>query len=242
MNKRGIMFGEFFLIVIGVLVALMLETALEDRNNGALRDEYYARLLAELEIDKQAADYRIEFFRDVERFSQNTLAWLATDRPVDQKVLLESFYAAEIFPFEPNRSTYEDLLSTGNIRLVDDIDFRTQLAAYYNRADTARAGWNPPKDYRARIRGVIPAPIQAQIRQNCPTTGAHDLVPTGFPPCDLRDIDYNELTALFAPLKTDTALREMLTYRSSELAVVQYLLGQQSVRASAILTLINQQR
>jgi hypothetical protein len=229
------MFGEFALIVVGVLVALMVETALEERHDGELRDEYYARLGADIATDKQAAEYRITFFSAVEQFSERTLSWLATDTPVDQQVLLESFYAAELLPFVPTMSTYEDLLSTGNIRLIDDIDIRTHLAAYYNRADASRDGWNPSEDYRERIRGIIPPPIQNQIRRNCPTTDKFDQVPTGFPPCELRNIDYDVLTALYQPLKGDAAIREMLTYRSSELAVMNYLLAQQVAFASEVL-------
>ena len=238
MNRRGRMFGEFILIVVGVLVALMVETALEERHDDELRDEYYSRLEADIATDKQAAEYRVAFFSAVEEFSQNTLAWLATDMPVNQDVLLESFYAGELFPFVPTMSTYEDLLSTGNIRLIDDLDFRTHLAAYYNKADVSRPGWNPSEDYRERIRGIIPARVQNQIRKNCPTTDEFDQVPTGFPPCTLHDVDYDEMTVLYQPLKSDTAFQQVLTYRSSELAVVNYLLTQQAAYANEVLVRI----
>ena len=56
---------------------------------------------------------------------------------------LASFYAAELWPFRPNTSTYQDLHNTGNIRLLGDMDLRTSLAAYYNQADASRPGWNP---------------------------------------------------------------------------------------------------
>ena len=44
MNQRGKMIGEFFLIVTGVLVALMVETAFEDRQDANLRDDYITRI------------------------------------------------------------------------------------------------------------------------------------------------------------------------------------------------------
>ncbi|MCH8158940.1 MAG: hypothetical protein IIA08_03605 [Proteobacteria bacterium] len=131
MNQRGKMIGEFFLIVTGVLVALMVETAFEDRQDANLRDEYIARIQSDIESDKQAIEYRIEFFVAVKQFSQATLDWLDSDTAVDQEVLLASFYAAEIWPWITNLSTYEDLHGTGNLRLLEDIDLRTSLAAYY---------------------------------------------------------------------------------------------------------------
>ena len=238
MKDRGRMVGEFFLIVTGVLVALMVEAGLDERQDDALRDEYYSRVQIDVAADKLAVEYRIEFFVSVQQFSQDTLDWLESDRPVDQDVLLASFYAAEIWPFVPNISTYQDLLSTGNIRLMDDIDFRTSLADYYIKADASRPGWNPTDEYRSIIRGIIPTRVQAQLRQACPTTDNFDQKPTGFPPCFPEDIDYDEMTALFGPLKDDRALREILTYRNSELGVMLYLLRQQTVFADEVLSRI----
>ena len=238
MNQRGKMIAEFFLIVIGVLVALMVETALEDRQDENLRDEYISRIRVDIESDKRAIEYRIEFFVAVKQFSRATLDWLESDVSVDQESLLASFYAAEIWPLITNLSTYQDLHSTGNLRLLKDIDLRTSLAAYYNKADSSRPGWNPSTDYREIVRGIIPSEIQDLIRENCPTTDAFDQLPTGFPPCALNDIDYVSLTALFEPLREDAAFRQKLTYRDSELGVVIYLLRQQAAYADDVLARI----
>ncbi len=66
--------------------------------------------------------------------------------------------------------------------------------------------------------------------------------PTGFPPCDLPDVYYDELTRLFLPLKSDVAFRRTLTYRHSELGVMIYLLTQQVVFADVVLEQIAAQR
>jgi hypothetical protein len=153
-------------------------------------------------------------------------------------VLLAAFYAAEVWPFVPNISTYQDLQSTGNIRLMDNIDFRTSLAAYYNKAGASASGFNPSEDYRQIVRGVIPSRIQAQIRVNCPTTDDRDQRPTGFPPCALANVNYEQLTALFLPLKNDDLFRQTLTYRTSELGVMIYLLSQQLQFADEVLQYI----
>jgi len=236
MKQNTRMVGEFFLIVIGVLVALAVEATLESRQDDDLRDEYIARIQHSIESDTHAAANRIEFFTEVQRFSGEILDWLNTDAPVDHDILLASFYAAEVWPFLPHVSTYEDLLSTGNIRLLENIDLRTSLSDYYNKATTSRSGWNPSEDYREIIRGIIPNHVQSLIRQNCPTTDDLDEEPTGFPACELPGIDYAELSELFEPLKSDTNFRRVLTYRDSELGVMIYLLTQQSSYAREVLS------
>lgn len=227
MKQQTKLVGEFVLIVVGVLVALAVESALEDRADDKLRDQYLSRLALDLEADKRALLGRIDFFTDVRRFSQDVLTWLDSDAPVDQGTLLAAFYAAEVWPLAPNTSTYLDLHSTGNLRLLDDIDLRMKLAIYYNKAESTEAGMNPSENYRDWIRGVIPTSVQDLIRERCPTTDEKDLMPSGFPPCSLPEIDYDQIGQLFTQLRANPELRRVLTYRHSEIGVMIYLLRQQ---------------
>ncbi len=238
MNKRGRILGEFLLIVTGVLVALAVETALEERADDNLRSEYISRIKADIAADKQGIEFRIKFITAVSNFSRDTLYWAQSDLPVDKDVLLASFYAAEIWPFLPNVSTYQDLQSTGNIRLLENIELRTSLVRYHTQASASRPGWTPLEKYREIIRGVIPASVQDQIRSNCPTTDNLDQRSSGFPPCELNDIDYDQLTALFEPLRHDANFRQILTYRHSELKVVVRLLSQQAIIAGNVIARI----
>lgn len=235
MKNNARLIGEFVLIVVGVLVALTVETALEDRKDQDLGNEYLARIQDDIQQDKSAIEHRVEFFGDVQGFTNDVLAWLATDKPVDHDLLVASFYAAEVWPFMPNLSTYQDLQNTGNIRLLDDIDLRTSLSAYYNKANISLSGWIPLEVYRGIIRGIIPNDVQDLIRQNCPTTDSLDESPTGFPPCELPGVDYARLSALFEPLKSDREFHRILTYRHSELGVSIHLLATQAEYADRVL-------
>lgn len=236
LEGRGGLAAEFVLVVVGVLVALAVDTALEERRDGALRDEYIERIRSDAENDRQALEYRIEFFQDVQVFSQQFLDWLDAEAPLDKETVLAAFYSSEIWPFVASQSTYQDLLSTGSIRLIDDINLRTSLATYHNQANTARSGWEPTEHYRRIIRGVIPNRVQDSIREGCPTLESLDGTPTGFPPCELAGVDYGELEVLFAPLRSDREFRRRLVYRQSELSVVVYLLDNQRVLAEDVIS------
>lgn len=244
LKDRGKLVAEFFLIVIGVLVALAVETALEDRRDNELRDEYIDRIRRDMAADREALEYRVEFFGDVQVFVEQFHEWLDANEPLDKDTVLAAFYSSEVWPFLANQSTYRDLQNTGNIRLIDNIDLRTSLADYHNRAgsnERGRSGWTPTEDYRRTIRGVIPRDVQDLIRNNCPTTSALDGAPTGFPPCDLLNVDYEEIAILFKPLKTDPEFRRRLTYRHSELGVVIYLMQAQIDFADEVLRHIDKQ-
>ena len=218
---RGRIVGEFFLVVLGVLAALMVDTWIEQRNDDKLRQEYLARLAGDLEADRQSLEYRISFFTSVHAFGLQTLEKLRSDGPVDQDAILAAYYASENFEFWPIRNTYEDLQSTGNIRLLDDIELRLALASYHSRASDARA--YREESYRQLVRGVIPWKIQAAIREHCPTAEQNDEVPTGFPPCTLPGISADEVNAVFAALRAYPGIVEVLTYRVSDVDVAVYL-------------------
>ena len=91
---RGRIVGEFFLIVFGVLAALMVDTWIEARDDDSLRLEYETRLLDDLTTDQEALKHRVNFFRAVRGFGTNTLDRIRSGEPVGQDALLAAYYAA----------------------------------------------------------------------------------------------------------------------------------------------------
>jgi len=218
---RGRIVAEFFLVVLGVLAALMVDTWIEQRHDDSLRQEYLLRLADDLEADLQGLEYRISFFSAVRALGLETLERLQSDSPVAQEALLAAYYTAEIFGFRPIENTYIDLQSTGNIRLLGNIELRLALASYHSKA--AGGQDNISQDYREIVRGVIPWHIQAAIREYCPTTDAADEKPTGFPPCTLPGVSAEEANAVFASLRAYPHIVETLNYRVSEVDVLVFL-------------------
>jgi hypothetical protein len=228
---RGRVVGEFFLIVFGVLAALMVDTWIEARDDDNLRLEYEARLLDDLTTDQEALNHRVKFFRAVRGFGTDTLDRIRSGEPVGQDALLAAFYAAEIFQFAPIKNTYADMQSTGNIRLLRDIDLRLELASYHNKSLTLITPNN--QDYREIVRGIIPWHIQKAIRKHCPTTDLSDSIPTGFPECTIPHVGSAEANRVFAALAAHPGIEEILTYRVSEVdvSVFLYSVQKQSVQA-----------
>lgn len=119
-------------------MALMVDTWIEQRNDDNFRQEYLASLTDDLKTDQQNLANRISFFTDVHSFGLETLDDLQSEEPVNQDVLLAAYYAAENWNSAPVKNTYEDLQSTGNIRLFGDLDLRLVLAALDHPQDHAQ--------------------------------------------------------------------------------------------------------
>jgi len=232
---RGHHVGEFVLVVLGVLVALMVDSWIADRQDVQLRSEYLSRLADDLETDLQNFDYRIEFFTGVESFGLKTLDRLRSEEEQGVDAVIGAFYAAENYEFDIIDNTYNDLQNTGNIRLLSDIELRMSLASYHSRA-TAQNNELLDDEYRRIVRGIIPWRIQNLIRINCPTTAVSDSRPTGFPPCSLAGVSDAEARAVFEKIKSYPRIFEILTYRVSQVGVVVWLFSGQRRAASDLLS------
>jgi len=213
--------GEFVLVVLGVLVALMVDTWIEQRNDDNLLQEYLSSLTDDLKADQQKLEYRISFFTSVYSFGLETRDELRSDDPVNQDVLLAAYYASENWNYAPVKNTYEDLQSTGNIHLFGDLDLRLSLAAYHTKATADEV--KLPQTYREIVRGIIPMKIQAAIRKYCPTIDDSGMIPSGFPPCTLPNLTVQEVNDVFASIRAYPGIVEILTYHVSQVDVATYL-------------------
>ena len=88
MTLGGRTVGEFVLVVLGVLVALMVDTWIDQRNDDNLRQEYLDSLTDDLKADQQSLEYHISFFTSVYSFGLETRDNLRSDEPVNQDALL----------------------------------------------------------------------------------------------------------------------------------------------------------
>jgi hypothetical protein len=130
-----------------------------------------------------------------------------------------------------------DRQSTGNIRLLQNMDLRLALASYYSRSATLNVA--RPAGYRAIVRGIIPFRTQKAIREHCPTTDPSDAIPTGFPACSIPDVGSEEASRIFAQLAAHPGIEEILTYRVSEIDVSVRLYNMQEATAQGVIDLLD---
>ena len=124
--------GEIALVVIGILIALQINTWNEQINDRFTECTYFSSLQKDLQDQIDIIDYQIEFESDVIRQSE---------------LLINDFYGSNQFMFDENfsrristtnnrvtfigvSSTYQELLSTGNMSIISDT-VKNPLLSYY---------------------------------------------------------------------------------------------------------------
>ena len=200
-TKRWV--SEFAVVVVGVLVALAVDSAYQQQVDARIGREYQTRISAELRSADELLD---EFDR---AFSRNLTA-AAAARPffyegassVDPDQLVADLYnLGRDLPRRFDTSTYDDLISTGRLELIPADEVRERILSAYKSLAELEQWLSPQRDeYLNGVRGWIPVQMIDRIREECPDIAAPEWVCAGV------DLDDRSLATVLQHLRTDEAL------------------------------------
>jgi len=159
---------EIFIVVIGIYIGLQVDDWSRERENKAISQTYYARLIDDLMNEKESLDLRIRYYEVAKEHGFSALSVLnSNDSPKEVQFLVDLYQASQIWPYTPQRSTYDEMLSGGIAQVIPDPLLRAQLANYFVNIEITRLSVGDQMIYRERIRHFLPYSIQQAIRQTC---------------------------------------------------------------------------
>jgi hypothetical protein len=155
---------EFLLVVLGVLLALQLDNWNEQRKDQALFQDYLVQLQADLREDVEQAERRIETARALDELAAYLISVIEgkAAEPIDNNRLVSAVLTAGYANLDlVNRQTYDELISTGNLRLFPDTTLKREVVTYYFRQEVGTQ-WNTliqsvQIDYRRATRNLLTA-------------------------------------------------------------------------------------
>jgi hypothetical protein len=138
-NKIGNYFkyaiGEIFLVVIGILIAISINSWNEDRRLDNLEKEYYCRLLEDAQQDLEQINQFIAVSQD--RLAASNKAVRLLQKENAKKVAVGEQLGQAILAiysdFTPNNSAFEDLKSGANLNIIKDKNSIKTLNNYYKK-------------------------------------------------------------------------------------------------------------
>lgn len=168
---------DFFIVVIGVFIGIEVANWNQARQDRQEERRYYGQLLVELRAD-------LETFSRTERLADryDEAAQLVIDRlsgkaPAEVprgRMATAIHHAGFIYIPYTSRGTYNELVSTGNLRLLRNSRLKSEIANYYANFDRIRQ-WDgllrdQQSNYWAETAGVVPRPVlRAAVRGTEPT-------------------------------------------------------------------------
>ena len=136
-NKTGKYFkyavGEIVLVVIGILIALQINNWNTQRIERSKEDSYLVNLKRDLNNQMQMIERNLsgeEFiFSSLTKVKSNFVRHKKFRAIKEDFVLIASMN--DRYTFTITSPTYTELLSTGNLDLITDKSFKTQMVKYY---------------------------------------------------------------------------------------------------------------
>jgi hypothetical protein len=147
--------GEIVLVVIGILIAVQINNWNENRKDSILEKEYLTRLLEDIKFDISWSNTYIlgRYKRKVESLEKGKAYYQGNYVIKDTLQFLKDIGYGGVFgnvSWNLNKNTYNELISTGNLRKIESGTLRTKIVNYY---ETTNANLKTSKNY---ISGYIP--------------------------------------------------------------------------------------
>jgi len=131
---------ELALIVVGILIALAVDSWIDDRRDARAERQYLEQLAQDLERDLAMLEESLHF--EQTQVDNSALAYRALRQGVapEQREAVASALGTLTArrTLRLGRATYTDLLSTGNLRLIGNAGLRDRIVRLYENNERAQ--------------------------------------------------------------------------------------------------------
>lgn len=169
---------DFMIVVVGVLIAFQITEWNAGRTESVRSQEYLSRIRADLMVDIATLQKHRDVWKRVAEEGYVAIKYAESGDMAGASdwVILRSFlHASQAWQFAFVDSTYTELRSAGELRLIPDPVLRSALADYYVLVAARRGGLGPYHllpDYREWVRGRMRSDILRYYWQACFDQGA----------------------------------------------------------------------
>jgi hypothetical protein len=163
---------DFLIVVLGVFVGTQVSNWNSNRLDQQRAQGYLLRIQANLEADRRGIDGALRYWGAVVRYGEVALDYADHGRLAGGsrwRTVLAFYQASQMLPFFVDDTTYQELLSAGDLGLIRDDALRSALAGYYVTGPLPSSPhllkYNP--EYRVLVRGHTPLAIADYVWKNC---------------------------------------------------------------------------
>lgn len=177
---------DFVIVVVGVFLGIQASNWNQARHDRQQAREYRAMLVSDLSSNISNLEMRHRYYVWVKKEALATLAALhgPADR-LDEQFLIDAYQTSQMQPWVLKRTTYDQIVSVGEMGELGSPLLRDRIANYYVATDVAGFNVSSLPAYREILRRVMPYPVQERIRARCnekvvsTQTGAGDIILPG---------------------------------------------------------------
>lgn len=148
--------GEILLVMIGILLALQVNNWNESRKNHKIEHKYLIELKKDYQLNKDLYDFVIKT-ENLQRLNgERVLGFLTSDSIITEKELV---FAIEISGYNmklnPERTTWDDLISTGNTSIIKNEVLVSKMRKYYSQLKFFKENETVYDEYKSWYRKEV---------------------------------------------------------------------------------------
>jgi hypothetical protein len=157
------------IVIIGVFIGMQVSNWNEERETSQKAAVFTARLIEDLRKEAWSYEYLIDYNRDTNKNQRQALDAMTGDISLsDEQFLISAYRATQYKDAGQYRATYDELVSTGNIGLIEDRQLReTAMAVFTTPTFDQLTEDVKGSEYRRLFRETVPAEIQEALLTQC---------------------------------------------------------------------------
>ena len=173
---------DFLIVVVGVFLGIEVANWNQARQDRQEERRYYGQLLVDLRADLETfsrAENLADRYDEAAQLVIDRLGGKVPPHVSPGRMAISIHRAGYIYIPYTSRGTYNELVSTGNLRLLRNSQLKSEIAGYYGTFDRVRQ-WDgllrdQQSNYWAETAGVLPRPVlRAAVRGTEPTISPSD--------------------------------------------------------------------
>ena len=125
---------DFVTVVVGVFFGIQASNWNDSRKERAEERRYYAQILDDLSADQRILQVALQRAAKYDAAAENTLRAIRSGIPPNSapgRFAVDIHYAGFLYIPRPSRRTYDELISTGNLGLLQSEAAKAAIADYY---------------------------------------------------------------------------------------------------------------
>jgi len=223
-------FIDFVIVVVGVFVGIQVSNWNESVSTQRKAEQFSARLVDDIRYEAWNYEFLIEYYDDLHDNAERAIDALTGDSTLADEAFLISAYRASNYGFaERWRATFDELIATGDIGLINDEKLLATAIYLYNTPvfDLITADGRDA-EFRQIFRESIPVTIQKELLRQCGDRYAapldYDVIVDALDyDCSL-EISSDAIAGAARALREDPAVIPALRVRFADLETALYLL------------------
>lgn len=159
---------DIVVVMAGIFLGLQVTNLNEARIAGSATQTYYARLIDDLRAEETSRLTRITYYQRTKQHAEAALyALKQPDNTLGEQFLIDIYQATQIWPYTPQRTTYDELISGSIANAIPDATLRGLLANYFVNLENSKVILQDRTPFRDNLRRHMPHAIQSAVRKNC---------------------------------------------------------------------------